>query len=125
MIDKFRFDYKGFGNCDSFCYLTILTIRDAYHNRFLTVVIFHEAEDNPGTSITNMSEYLAQKVKDIYFPNRPSDDVRWFEHYEYLSTIGETWDEVFYDIENDKYSHPRWKSSSFETVNNFKLLIGE
>ena len=86
--EAFRFDYKGYFGCDSHCTLEI-------HGN---LVIVTEAEDNEGTSITNMAEHLATRVCHQY----QIDPLKliWIEHYrerghEWMhKPITESWDFV-------------------------------
>ena len=57
----FRLDYRGYYGCESHCTLEI------YGN----LVIATEADDNEGTSITNMAEHLATRVLPPV-PDRPA-----------------------------------------------------
>lgn len=68
-LGAFRFDYRGYWNCESHCTLEI-------HGN---LVIVTEADDNQGTSITNIAEHLATRVCH-QFQIDPLKLV-WIEHY--------------------------------------------
>lgn len=101
-VDAFRFHYRGYYGCESHCTLAI------YGN----LVIATEADDNEGTSITNMAEHLATRVCH-QFQIDPLKLV-WIEHYperggEWRSTpIKESWDFVtFQQIAESNDGAPR------------------
>ena len=98
----FRFDYRGYYGCKSHCTLEI------YGN----LVIATEADDNEGTSITNMAEHLATRVCH-QFQIDPLKLV-WIEHYlerghEWMhKPIPESWDFVtFQQIAESNDGAPR------------------
>ena len=66
-----RFDYKGYGNWSSHCYIKIKGNK----------VLCTESPYNKGTSITNMAETIAKEV--CYTSNILMHDVLWVEHYVY------------------------------------------
>lgn len=97
-----RFDYKGFHGCYSHCYI------DVKENRVLCT----EADDNQGTSITNMAEGIATEVCRKF--DIPMKKVIWIEHYNHsvgnsIGDIGSTFDLVTFDIVDDHFEHPKWK----------------
>ena len=51
-----RFDYEGYHKCESHCLIEI------HKHEKCTLVIATEADDNPGTSVTNMAEHIATEV---------------------------------------------------------------
>jgi len=63
-IYKTKLHYRGFW-CNSVCGLEI------YQKNTTIIVVFTELDDNPGTSITNMIEYLATIVKNMFLKNIP------------------------------------------------------
>jgi hypothetical protein len=66
--------YTGYHGCAAFCHIAV------YEHAGKTVVVCTESEDNPGTSITNMAEYLATDIwHDLGSP--PLDQFIWVEHY--------------------------------------------
>lgn len=57
------FYYAGFGGCDSWAHLRVFQEGGA-----LPVVIVGELDDNPGTSVTNFAEELAELIALGFFP---------------------------------------------------------
>ena len=101
-LGAFRFDYRGYWNCESHCTMEI-------HGN---LVIVTEADDNQGTSITNMAEHLATRVCH-QFQIDPLKLV-WIEHYrerghEWMhKPITESWDFVtFQQIAEAEDGAPR------------------
>ena len=72
------FTYAGYWSQDGVCRIRIYTAPDE-----VPVVVATELDDNRGTSITNMSEFLAADVIARHFPERfeAEDPVIWLEHY--------------------------------------------
>ena len=66
----FRFDYKGYHNCDCHCTLQIVG----------NLVVCTEDLGNQGTSITNMAEHLATRV--CYQFQIDPNQLTWIEHYQ-------------------------------------------
>jgi Family of unknown function (DUF6011) len=93
-----RFNYKGFGGCSCHCYIKVKG----------NVVLCTEAPDNEGTSITNMAEGIAQLV--CQSTGIMLGQLIWIEHYthEEMSTIGETFDRVEFDLVDARFYNPRW-----------------
>lgn len=83
------FPYKGYYSCESQCQIEV------HHFPDFDLVICTELEDNHGTSITNMVEYLAHQV--CQAENIHPDRLVWVEHYPLRGTtfrIPATWDVV-------------------------------
>jgi hypothetical protein len=74
VIQLFRFDWHWL-HCRGLCDVEILQI-----NNFHFVVIVSEPHDNPGMSVTNGYEYIAQLLCDK-FGVLKSSEVNWFEAY--------------------------------------------
>ena len=70
------FEYRGFHGCQSFCKVEVIPVADGR-----TVVIATELADNPGTSVTNVAEYLASEICGR-FSIQP-DRLAWIETYGY------------------------------------------
>lgn len=110
------YQYKGFGNCNSKCGVMI------WHNldTNIVVVLLSELSDNRGTSITNMSEYIATQIAEK--ENFPVSTV-WFETYiGYDNTFKDEIDLITYEmwIDGDRYSKPKWE---FYGLDKFKELL--
>ncbi|NET13331.1 MAG: hypothetical protein F6K08_10975 [Okeania sp. SIO1H6] len=73
LITDTIFHYNGFWNCDSQCRIRI------YDSAETTIVIASEIDDNDGTSITNVCEYLIKKVGEHFGLNLQK--TLWIEHY--------------------------------------------
>ena len=68
-----EFRYKGFHGCDSHCLISM------YEHEVRTVIVCQEADDNEGTSITNMAEHIATYVCRDY--EIDMGNMIWIEHY--------------------------------------------
>ena len=83
-----RFDYEGYHKCKSHCLIEI------HKHEKCTVVIATEADDNEGTSVTNMAEHIATEVCKAH--EIPMLQLVWIEHYSHESFRSrdrdETWD---------------------------------
>ena len=68
-MEKRRYKFGGLGACESWCDLEV--------DQKLHIVIVYEVKDNPGTSVTNAAEILANQVcKDF---NLDVNKVIWIE----------------------------------------------
>lgn len=116
---EFRFDYKGYYDCESHCILEIIG----------NLVIATEHEDNEGTSITNMAEYLAPRV--CYAYQVDPQNLIWIEHYPERGNkwmhrpIPESWDRVNFDRAEApdgmmRFLHPDWKHLDLDTFEELK-----
>lgn len=92
-----------------------------------SVVIATEAEDNPGTSITNAAESLATRVCQDF--RLDPDTVLWVEHYRDRAFFGgrpqfqERFDLVSFDRSPDgSFRHPGWRPLARASV---ERLIGQ
>ena len=94
MID-IRFEYKGFGDCDSHCNIKIFR---STKDRFV-MVMATELPDNTGTSITHMAEPLATEVCRQY--NISPHKLIWIEHYPRRRWGNESFDRVYFDFDWD------------------------
>lgn len=84
------------------------------------VVVASELENNPGMSITNAAELLAEQVCKRFFL-RPSSLV-WVENYpsrvvrgasgKILHRTEETWDLVTFTVSHEAFSLPKWRHIS-------------
>jgi hypothetical protein len=72
------YEYRGYSNCESRCRVRIYEAPGQS-----PVFLVEELADNPGTSITNMAEYLAAELATRHFPERleEPEPFRWIEHY--------------------------------------------
>jgi hypothetical protein len=93
-----KFSYKGFGGCDSHCYIKI------FGNRVLCT----EAPDNHGTSVTNIAEGIATEVCRTF--DIPMRDLIWFEHYfeDKECNLPERYSIVEFKISNNEFRNPQW-----------------
>lgn len=87
-------DFEGFWNYPSKCRVTI------WESDSDCVVLFTELPDNPGTSVTNASEMLAN----IIYPSLPNKNIRWFENYVNINDI----DEIIYKGKPGEFVSPNW-----------------
>jgi hypothetical protein len=72
------YDYLGYSNCESRC-----RVRFYEAPGLSPVFLVEELQDNPGTSITNMVEYLAAELAARHCPQRleEPEPFRWIERY--------------------------------------------
>lgn len=72
------FTYAGYWTRDAVCRIQIFAAPDE-----VPVVVATELEENTGTSITNVCEYLAAEVIARHFPERfeAEDPIIWIERY--------------------------------------------
>lgn len=113
-----RYDYKGYHGCDCHCYIKVIG----------NSVLCTEADDNIGTSITNLAETVATLVCRDY--HIPLESLTWIEHYTHdgLPNIGETFDLVDFDIVDrpspagrmtgKRFVNPRWEPADRDYVRN-------
>ena len=116
MIQLTDYEFKGFWGCRSRCGLEVI------RHRSFDLVIATEIADNPGTSVTNVSERLATGVcKDWGIPAR---SLVWVEHYPKRGrehepyAPDESWDLVqFYlDPAQGRFANPVWFRLSEEQM---------
>ena len=116
MTNGFVFSYAGFSGCDSHCTLEIVG----------NLVIAAEADDNPGTSVTNMAEDLATLVCAEFDIN--PDQLIWIEHYPDRGHLTDDWDIVTFKRSTTRrnsvtrFRSPRWHSSDEATVEHLKRV---
>ena len=101
IIDR-DFEYEGVFKCRSKCHLTIWgSIEDGFR------VLFTELDSNPGTSVTNRSEHLANEVSAML--GHP-ENIEWFETYPMYDN---RYDQIVYDGKAGKYCNPSWIGSTW------------
>ena len=107
---KIKFNYKGFHNNESHCYL--------YINQNL--VIATQDKNNEGTSITNMGIELASKISDELCI--PFQDMIYIEHYE--SNTSDSGEELFWLIDlTSKNAIPERETLSYEIVDALDSVV--
>lgn len=118
------YDYRGYHGCKSRCHLRIFQTEP--HECKPYIVIATELDNNPGTSITNMAEYLAWEV--WKFLERPIQGMAWYEHYRDRAIIGrkpqftESFDIVTFEKGPDgRFSHPAWRLANKDEI---RRLVG-
>ena len=113
----FRYDYKGFWDCDCHCTLEIAG----------NVVICTGNDDNEGTSITNTAEHLATRV--CYQYQIDPNQLTWIEHYpergDRRHPFPESWSIVTFQIAQARDGvlrclHPDWKHIECDGVEELK-----
>ena len=87
VIDPLHFN--GFHGRSAWCRIEIILLADGR-----TAVIATELAENPGTSVTNVAEFIASFVCDQF--GIDSEKLIWIEHYGYSSPIAP--DERSYDL---------------------------
>lgn len=102
-----RYTYGGHRGLPSACYLDVWTDGSSF------TVMFTEADDNPGTSVTNFSERLANSVSELL--GHPSQ-VKWIEHYPANKFYKAYFDEVTYSGRPGNYYSPQWTPMDLEHV---------
>lgn len=95
----FIHDYEGYGKCKSKC--KVIMVSDGP----LTHFCFEELDDNPGTSITNMSEHLAAQMLKKF--GLEPYNCSFYETYPH-SGKDRSFDEIDYLWEFDGKNHPEW-----------------
>lgn len=94
-----KLEYKSVNGQLSYCNINVKG----------NLVIVTELRSNPGVSITNAAEIIAEKVCKN-FKIKP-EELIYIEHYQseksFLRTT-DTFDFVEFDINNGKFSEPKW-----------------
>lgn len=120
IVDNSEYRYGGSHHREeSICRLRIYQTEDME-----AVVIFTELPDNPGMSVTNAAEILANSVSvdfEIY-----DDITTWIEHYpdEYFEKYGrephgygETYDFILYECTDDGVCHnAHWQNTNKQEI---------
>ncbi len=107
-----RFRYRGYHGCLSLCRLQIF---DSGPDKPYTVLVT-ELDANPGTSITNAAEKIAEQVWRLL--ERPARNIVYIEHYDDRMFLGtrplfrEEFDLVMFDQEGCSFRRPRWRRIS-------------
>jgi hypothetical protein len=121
--------YEGYHGCESRCRLQVYE-----EAGFPPVIVATELDDNPGTSVTNMAEYLAAAAVGRLFPRCFEDPAGfcWVERYpagvhrldrrESLSIVTFQWKVprlVQFHKPRPSMGQPKWqyiKRPAFETI---------
>lgn len=147
-----NFPYSGWGGCKSVCGVQVIQRGGGFVESpdiagMLVwrgdgpVVILTELPENDGTSITNVSEYLATKVfydrEVMGFPPEPHDlqlplfRTVWIEHYPEDRDLGmpESYSLIEYQLidwsnqyQRHEYRNPAWRALSNDQL---AELVGE
>lgn len=100
-METFTYDFIGFGGCESKCKVYITIMHD------IAFICFEELEDNNGTSVTNMSEYLATQIVEKH--NFKPGMCKFFESYpENRHRKDRSFDEILYTWNGTVASSPHW-----------------
>jgi len=104
-----KFHYEGYNNCQSHCWVDIFFLQKRNQHGHDTIVLFSAAQDNPGTSITNMSEYIATAICGTYDLDVTS--TMFVECYPYYGELL-SYDAIFYkyDVNENRFYSPEWKN---------------
>lgn len=113
-----QFPYIGYFEAESFCKVEIVGTN--HH----ALIVMTELKNNPGTSITNRSERIAEEIVHRY-GLEPGRCV-FVEHYNEHSYNGGRksdvhWSIVTYNWQNKRASVPEWKyitTEQFESLRN-------
>lgn len=97
------YHFKGLGRCESKCGLNIHMRDDR------AVVMLTELDDNRGTSVTNYIEYIATLIYRERLNGCPVESIRWIEHYPANGDKEETFDEVFFKWDGQRFVSPQWR----------------
>lgn len=87
------YNYKGIRGCDCKC---DIEIRE-------NIVIATELKENPGTSITNWAEHLANDITEQY--SIPKEKLVWLECYDHLGIYAI----VEFELRGNVFVNPQWK----------------
>ena len=115
------FPYLGYYDCPSQCRLRVWQEPGQ-----VPVVLFTELDDNPGTSITNMIEYIAWEAFKLL--ERPESGMVTIEHYRDRGIVRgkplykEEFDLVTFTQTASGFDDPCWRRISKEEV---ERIIGE
>lgn len=96
-----RFDYTGYHGCQSHCDIEV------FRGPGKVMVLCTEAEDNKGTSVTNMAEHIATDV--CRRNNIAHTELVWIEHYPGPRTFGSGYDLVIFKRKGDRLVYPDWR----------------
>jgi len=81
------------------------------------VVVLHEHADNPGQSVTNSSEIIANALLQSHVSQLAPATIQWFEHY---PPPHEEWDRITYTIQDTprgkRLTQPDWSPSSLAEI---------
>jgi len=108
------YPYRGFWGCEAVCHLRVYFPQSGdIDPANPVVVVATELERNPGTSITNMAEHLAQEVRELY--GLGPADLIWIEHYHertlgLYSSLPEEFSHVTFSLDaHGCYCSPKWR----------------
>ena len=124
------YEYRGYHGCESRCRIRIYRPT----GKPPVIIASEEAEQNPGTSITNMAEQIATDVSRIH--GLAHEPFVWIEHYDDRAISaahrhsagplgrenGESFDRVEFRRVGTRLTHPSWQHLSKEEV---EALIGQ
>ena len=106
-VEDFLYDFEGYHGYPSQCRIQIFSVTARS-----VVVVASELPDNPGTSITNRAEWIANQLYERL--DQPEDFI-WIEHYPEDAYGGnpdpehtESFAIVEFDVENGKLTRPDW-----------------
>lgn len=106
------YEYKGFWDCPSRCNVHYGVING------ISFICFEEIENNPGTSVTNMSEHLATQIVEMF--KLTPGKCKFFETYpENKHREERSFDEILYTWDGNKASHPHWLPSKDRDIFGF------
>lgn len=111
-----KHQYKGYGGCDSVCGVDVI-----HTDTGETLVVLTELPENPGTSVTNMVEEIANQLVADQLASLRTRGLRWVERYPAQRGRAETLDEVTFTLREGRFTEPRWRRLSQPSLN--ALLI--
>ena len=118
------FKFKASSGVESACGLEI------HENALRTVIVLTELDDNPGISVTNAVERIAELVcarfnkKNLKEKTVKDCTCVWVEHYPETSGGDESFDFVYFKTrKNGTFFSPEWKRTTKEQVD--RLIAGE
>jgi hypothetical protein len=107
--DSYEHHYKNWYGSEAKCLVDVFFLENPTRPEGIkTIVLFSELQDNMGTSITNMSETIAEEILKKY--NLKLQETMFIETYPYnYDRLGEFYDRVEYDMnEINKLCNIRW-----------------
>lgn len=111
-METFIHEFEGYFKCKSKCRVYVTKISDITH------ICFEELDDNPGTSVTNMSEHLANDM--IRKLNIRPGLIKFFESYpENNHRKDRSFEEVLYTWRGNEAHDPHWLPSKDREVFEF------
>ena len=120
----FRFTYNGYNNIPSWCEVEVWI----HKNKYL-VVMTEPNTNGSGTSVTNACEIIATTLfrqVGVFKTKTKPEDIIWIEHYPERDGGDESFDEIEFQFDDDRFHLPEWSYyGDTMTENDMKELLSE